>query len=110
MATSYTEEEMAQILQELHIAPENGKVDGREAAKILTWRAKHEYQVEYAYNATAIRQHVKVGHIAAEDIDTTNPRYSKYSYPPIFRLPLAPKRGAGRRQKVESTQEYKEAL
>ena len=97
MATSYTEEEMAKTLQELHIAPEEGMVDGQEAAKILTWRAKEEYQVEHDYSATSIRQHVKVGHIDIKDIDTTNPRRSRYVYTIIFRLPLAPRRGASRR-------------
>lgn len=107
MATSYTEDEMTQAMQEQHIAPEGGKVDGREAAKILTWRAKQEYRVDYEYNATAIRQHVKVGHIAPHDIDATNPRRSRYSYAAIFRLPIAPRRGAGRRR---TTQRHKETL
>jgi len=105
MATQYTQEEMEQVLQALHIAPEEGRVSGREAARILTWRAKEEFQVDYQYDATAIRQHVKVGHISPEDIDTSNPRRSLYPFPAIFQLPLAPRRGASRRRqnKADST-------
>lgn len=99
MATSYTEEEMAKAMQELHIAPEDGKVDGSEAAKIMTWRAKQEYGVDYEYTATAVRQHVKVGHL--KEVDTSNPRRSRYPYVAIFQLPLAPRRGASRRRMPE---------
>lgn len=103
MATFYTEKEMAKVLRELHIAPESGKVDGSEAARILTWRAKSEHGIDYQYDPTAIRQHVKVGHIPESDIDTTNKRRSLYKYETIFTLPISPKRGAARRKPISQS-------
>ncbi len=101
MATLYTEKDMAKILRELRIAPEEGKVDGNEAAKILTWRAKQEYHVEYQYDNTTVRQHVRRGHFPEGTIDTTNPRRNLYKVETVFRLPLAPRRGASRRKQAE---------
>lgn len=103
MSTSYTEEEMAKAMQELHIAPVDGKVDGREAAKIMTWRAQQEFYTSYQYTPTSVRLHVRAGNISANDIDTTNPRRSRYAYRVIFSLPLAPARGAGRRSVKKSS-------
>jgi hypothetical protein len=99
--TSYTEDEMCAILQELHIAPEDGRVDGNEGAKILTWRAKHEFGVDHQYDPTTLRQHMRTGQIKREEVDATNPRRNLYPYPLIFQLPIAPKRGASRK-KVKS--------
>jgi hypothetical protein len=101
MATLYTKKDRAKILRELHIAPEEGKVDGNEAAKILTWRASHEYHVEYHYDNTALRQHVRRGHFPEGTIDTTNPRHNLYQVEAVFKLPLAPRRGASRRKQAE---------
>ena len=98
MATYYPEKEMVKIMHDLHIAPEDGKVDGSEAARILTWRAKEEHRVEYEYDPTAIRQHMKTERLKPEDVDTTNPRRNMYKYEAIFRLPISPRRGAARRK------------
>lgn len=104
MATFYTEKEMARALRDLHIAPVDGKVDGSEAAKILSWRAKREYDIDYQYDPTAIRQHVKVGNIPMEARDVTNKRRNLYTYEAIFTLPISPKRGAARRKSIGANQ------
>jgi hypothetical protein len=96
--TSYTEDEMRAILQKLHIAPEDGRVDGSEGAKILTWRAKQEFGVDHQYDPTTLRQHMRSGLINKEEVDTTNPRRNLYPYPRIFQLPIAPKRGSSRKK------------
>lgn len=97
MARLYTERDIARVLRELRIAPENGKVDGNEAAQILSWRAKTEYGVDYRYDGTAIRQHVRQGHFAEGTVDTTNLRRNLYSVEAVFKLPIAPRRGAARK-------------
>jgi hypothetical protein len=96
--TSYTEEEMLQIMRELHIAPQEGKLTGSEAAKILTWRAEHEFQVIYQYDAGTLRQHVRAGYLQKDALDTTHPRRTLYPYQLVFQLPISPRRGASRRQ------------
>lgn len=102
--TSYTEEEMLQIMQELHIAPTaEGKLTGSEGAKILTWRAEQEFGVQYQYDAGALRQHVKAGSLQKEELDKTRSRRTLYPYPLVFRLPIAPRRGASRRKKEPAT-------
>jgi hypothetical protein len=100
--TSYTEDEMRSIMQELHIAPENGRVDGSEGAKILTWRAKHEFGVDHQYDPTTLRQHIKTGQIKKEEVNKANPRRNLYPYPLIFQLPIAPRRGTARRKLRQS--------
>ena len=96
MATYYSDREINRILQTLHIAPEDGKVDGAEAARILTWRAKEEHDVDYAYGPMALRQHIKTGRIKREEIDPTNKRRNLYPVHTIFSLPISPRRGIAR--------------
>jgi hypothetical protein len=103
MATYYTERDMVKVLRELHIAPEQGKVTGQEAARILSWRAKHEQDVEYHYDATAIRQHIKQGRFPEGSIDHANPRRNLYPVEIIFQLPLAPKRGSSRKKAISQS-------
>jgi hypothetical protein len=103
--TSYTEEEMLQIMRELHIAPQDGKLTGSEAAKVLTWRAEHEFQVQYQYDAGALRQHVRAGSLQREELDKNHSRRTLYPYQLIFQLPISPRRGASRRNRSQSESE-----
>ena len=100
MATLYTDKDITNVLKKLRIAPENGKVDGNEAARILTWRANNEYKVDYAYDAVAVRQHVKQKHFPPGTVDPTNKRRNLYQVEAVFKLPIAPKRGVGRRKPI----------
>lgn len=97
--TSYTEEEMLQIMRELHIAPTaEGMLTGSEGAKILTWRAEHEFQVQYQYDAGVLRQHLRAGYLQKDAIDKTHSRRTLYPYQLVFQLPISPRRGASRRK------------
>ncbi len=52
MAILYTAKQIQEVLRELRIKPADGKVTTREAARILTWRAKaeHLYRVEDVFD------------------------------------------------------------
>jgi hypothetical protein len=100
MATLYTERDIAKALRSLRIEAIDGKVDGHEAAKILSWRAKEEQQMDYTYDLVAIRQHVRQGHFPEGSIDATEGRHNLYKVESVFRLPIAPKRGQGRRRSI----------
>jgi len=90
LAVLYTPEEIQAVLTELRIKPINGGVSTQEAARILSWRAKAEYNVEHTYNASAVRRHIQSGNLKAEQIST---RFNRYKVEDIFDLPLAPRRG-----------------
>jgi hypothetical protein len=100
LATFYTDKEIAKTLRDLHIKPEEGRVTGAEAARILSWRARQEYQTEYTYDATALRQHVKKGHFPQGSIVHQNARQNLYPVDVVFSLPIAPRRGKSRRQRI----------
>jgi hypothetical protein len=90
-------------MRELHIAPTaEGMLTGNEAAKVLTWRAEHEFQVHYQYDAGALRQHVRAGYLKKDEVDTTHPRRTLYPYRIVFQLPISPRRGAARRKTLSS--------
>ena len=98
MATFYSEKEQQKILRELHIAPsDDGYVEANEAARILTWRAKQEFGVEYEYDSTVIRQHVKLGRFPEGSIKPINDRRKLYKASIVFSLPISPRRGKSRR-------------
>jgi len=99
MAILYTEKEIAKVLKDLRIAPEDGKVDGNEAARILTWRAKVEQGIDFEYKSSALRQHVRQGHFKEGAIDPKS-RGSRYPVEQVFTLPLAPKRIANRKEGI----------
>ncbi|HEY7415049.1 MAG TPA: hypothetical protein VH593_07640 [Ktedonobacteraceae bacterium] len=92
MAVLYTPKEIQDVLRELRIKPVDGnKVTGKEAARILTWRAKAEQGIEHTYPDSAIRRHVERGNLKiAEQV---NPRFNLYKVEDIFDLPLVPRRG-----------------
>jgi hypothetical protein len=96
----YTESEMQGVLRELRIRPVEGNlVNTKEAARILTWRAKEEQGVDHLYPDAAVRGHVQQGNLkVARQI---NPRFNLFRVEDIFNLPLAPKRGLGRKNLPE---------
>jgi hypothetical protein len=101
-AQVYTPQQRRAILRQLGIKPEHGTVTGKEAARILTWRAKEEEDVEHFYDPASLRRHVYEGTIEA---DTSNPRMNRYPVEKVFELPIAPRRG---RARVTSPQEAKQ--
>ena len=99
MAVLYTARQIQEVLKELRIKPVDGNVTTREAARILTWRAKAEQGIDHNYPDTAVRRHVQQGNLKiAHQI---NPRFNMYRVEDVFDLSLAPKRG----QRKEPEQE-----
>ncbi len=99
MAILYTDRQIDRVLKELRIEPIDGKVDANEGARILTWRAKNEQGIDYAYKPVALRQHIRYRHFEEGSIDE-NSRGSRYPVRQVFRLPLAPKRATGRKRAI----------
>ena len=96
MAVLYPPEEIQAVLKELRIKPKGDKVTGREAARILTWRAKAEEDVTHVYPDSAIRRHVERKNLKiAEQV---NSRLNLYTVEDIFELPLSPRRGRARQK------------
>lgn len=94
MATFYTEKERKNALKQMHIHPDAERVNSAQAAKILTWRAKEEYNVDHQYNATAVRKH-------AEKLDaqpgrksdgSINLRQNTYDVKKLFEIDILPAR------------------
>lgn len=99
MAVLYTPEEIQEALRQLRIKPKDGKVTGKEAAKILTWRAKEEHGIKHVYPDAAIRRHVERGNLkVAEQV---NPRFNLYWVEDVFELPLVPRRGIAQQRGSE---------
>ena len=96
MAVLYTAKQIQEVLRELRIKPVEGKVTTREAARILTWRAKAEQGIEHNYPDAAVRRHVQQGNLkVAQQI---NPRFNMYDVVNVFELSLAPRRGLSLRK------------
>ena len=98
MAYLYTRKQIQEALRELSIKPVDGKVSTKEAARILTWRAKHEEGIEHDYPESAVRRHIQQGNLTIAE--QKNPRYNLYSVEDVFTLTLVPKRGL-KQQKSE---------
>jgi hypothetical protein len=113
----YTDKDIKKILTELRIQPITLKEDykdmvtGEEAARILSWRAKDEYDIDYTYTPTTLRQHTrarkdpktgeeKPSKMPPEAINTDNKRLTYYNVKAIFKLPISPKRGIRATQKA----------
>lgn len=98
MAVLYTNQELQEMLQELRIKPEKGLVNTKEAATILTWRAKHEQGVIHEYPESAVRRHVELDNlkIARKRGKIAN----LYKVEAVLDLPLTPNRGL-KQQKAE---------
>lgn len=90
MAFLYTSEQIQEALKQLRIRPIQGMITTREAAKILTWRAKEEFDIDRAYNEAAVRRHIQLGNLIPVRPDDYIKRFNVED---IFDLPLAPRRG-----------------
>lgn len=90
MAYLYTPEEMQAALEELRIKPFRETVTSREAAKILTWRAKNEFGIDRTYNESAVRRHISLGNLQSVQPE----KYmNRYKVEDVFELPITPRRG-----------------
>ena len=89
MGVMYTPEQIQAALVALRIKPKNGMVTGREAARILSWRAEDEQGVKHRYLNSALRRHVERGNITAYPV---NARFNMYKVEDVFDLSLT-KRG-----------------
>lgn len=96
MAVLYTAKDIQEVLQELRIKPIEGKVTTREAARILSWRAKAEQGVIHDYPDSAVRRHVQQGNLKIAQ--QVNPRLNMYFVEDVFGLTLQPKRGIGQKE------------
>jgi len=105
MTKLYTLKRQQEILRNLEIKPKNGKVTGKEAAVILTWRAKEEASIEHAYSPSILRRHVENGNLVAypgtKITDKGKSRKSLYDVEAIFDLSIEPRRGLKRKQRNE---------
>lgn len=95
MAVLYTRKQIQDALKEMSIKPVDGMVTGQEAARILTWRAKHEQGITHEYLDSAVRRHVQRGHLTPYPV---NIRFNMYKVEDIFDLSLVPKRGIGQQK------------
>lgn len=91
MARLYTTKEIQKALQELRIKPVKGNVTTKEAAEILTWRAKAEFNTDHTYPESAVRRRAQKGHISPAP--ESNQRINLYKVEDVFDLSLFPKRG-----------------
>jgi len=107
MPVLYSKKEINDILRELKIRPIDGKVNGNEAASILTWRAQHEYKDNAReYTAQSVRRHVSLGNLTAHPVPPKHgdeSRKNLYYLDEVLSLPLAPKRGAKPKEPVSSS-------
>jgi len=99
-----------EILKALAIKSKDGKVTGKEAAAILTWRAKEEAGVEHEYKPSILRRHVESGNLVAHpgtkvNEKTGESRKSLYEVETIFELSIEPNRGLKRLQENKAEEE-----
>lgn len=88
MAVLNTPEKIRLALSELSIKPVDGKVSGKEAASILSWRARYEQNVDHKYKVGTINKHAdKLG------VTPVNTRKNLYDVNAVFDLEIEPKRG-----------------
>jgi hypothetical protein len=97
VAVLYTPEEIQSALKELRIKPIDGNVTGAEAARILTWRAKAEQDIEHIYPGSAIRRHVEQDNLKVAK--RVNARLNLYKVEDIFDLSLVPRRGIAQQKR-----------
>lgn len=102
MVRLYTPKQRADILKVLSIKPVRGTVTGREAAAILSWRAKEEYKVIHQYDPSTLRRHVEQKNITPIKISE---KKNAYKVEEVFELPIAPKRGKGTSTPIEEPTE-----
>jgi hypothetical protein len=94
MPVLYTKKNINDVLKELSIKTIDGRVDAEEAARILSWRAKHERQIEHTYTPGNIRKHrskLDPIHPLKED-GSPNTRANLYPVEKVFDLDIEPQR------------------
>src|SRR6266581_4850231 len=104
MPVLYTKRKIHEIIKELNIRTIEGRVNADEAARILTWRAKHEQNIEHEYTPTSVRKHKnKLDPIhPLKDDGSPNTRTNLYLAEKVFDLDIEPKRtNSGRWDKTE---------
>ena len=95
MAVLYTSRERLEALRELRIKTVNGQVNTHETARILTWRAKAEYDIEHVYPESAVRRHVERKTLnVAHWTGVAN----RYKVEDVFEVPITPKRGIAQKK------------
>lgn len=105
MTYLYTTEERQATLQTLRIKPKQGKVNVREAASILTWRAMNEFGIEHTYPTSIIRRHVEQKNLKAYPVIIDKNGDSKknlYDVKEVFELSIEPQKGL-KQKKLAST-------
>jgi hypothetical protein len=102
MVRLYTQKQRTEVLKSLSIKPVNGMVTGKEAASILSWRAKEEHGVIHTYDPSSLRRHVEQKNITPIPV---SPRKNMYKVETVFELPIAPTRGRGANIPVEGLSE-----
>lgn len=97
MVYLYTHEQRNEALRSLSIKPIKGKITSQEAARVLSWRAKQEFDIEHEYTPATLRRHVEQGKLKAYPgtklTDDGKSRKSLYEVEVIFELSIAPRRG-----------------
>lgn len=94
MPVFYSDQERKAALKQMRIFPDAQRVNSKEAAKILSWRAREEYGVAHTYNATAVRKHAKQldAHPATKGDGSVNLRQNTYDVRKLFEIDILPSR------------------
>jgi hypothetical protein len=103
MTRLYTVKQRQEILKTLAIKPnKDGRITGKEAATILTWRAKEEADIEHDYSPSILRRHVEQGNLTAypgtKITKDGKSRKSFYDVEAVFDLSIEPRRGLVRKR------------
>ena len=94
MPVLYTKRRIHEVLKELGLRDIQGRVDAKEAARILSWRAMHEQGIAHTYTPTTVRKHrdkLDPTHPLKDD-GTPNTRTNLYLVEKLFDLDIEPKR------------------
>jgi hypothetical protein len=94
MAKLYTAKRRQEVLHFLEIKPIDGKITGKEAARILEWRAKNEFGLDRKYDDASLRKHVEKKNLHADPKNRKN----RYLVEEVFDLVIYPSRGRPRRK------------
>lgn len=95
---SYDEETIQRIMHELDIQPVETYVSAEEARRIITWRARHEYQEpEYEAKPSILWNMVRYGRLhpykPRRPDGTVHRRMNLYDYRELFAVALVPRLG-----------------
>ena len=97
MTRLYTPAERKEVLTTLRVKPKGGKLSGREAALVLTWRAREEFGIDHEYKPSILRRHVEQGNLKAYPdtklTDKGRSRKNLYDAEAVFGLEIEPSRG-----------------